>query len=495
MRYYFRKVNLLLCFLCGSAVIAIGQMKDSKKPNVVFIIADDLGAADLSCYGNKDVKTPNIDALGASGLMFNNMYVATSSCSPSRCSIITGRYPHNTGAPELHDPLPADQFMFPELLIKAGYYTALSGKNHMGPAVKKAFDKISPGKGPGGEEDWVSILQNRPADKPFFMWFASHDAHRDWQIDKNGVLHDPQKLKVPPLLFDGPETRKDIAAYYHEVSRLDHFVGEVVAELKRQGSYENTYIIFMSDNGSPFPRNKVRLYDSGIKSPFIVKGPGITAARTNALISAVDIAPTVLEITGTASDRRVQGKTFFGVLQGREERSRDFVFAEHNWHVFQGYERMVRYKNWVYIQNGFPERRNLAGESTRMFPAGKELWEAHEQGLTKPAEEDVFLKPRPAEELYNVSEDPLQLTNVATVTANKELLAYLREALKIWITETGDSKPEHPTPDRDDLDGKPLPGDWKKGEKPGARNKAQAVNRSGPILEQDLKIKRPKQAS
>lgn len=472
--------------------LLFAQIKSDNKPNVVFIIADDIGQGDIGHYGNEDVKTPNIDAIATSGLTFNNMYLTISSCSPSRSSIITSRYPHNTGAPELHDPLPTGQFMFPEKLKKEGYYTALSGKNHMGNTVKTAFDLISLGKGPGAEEDWVSILQNRPENKPFFMWFASNDAHRDWQFDENGNVYNPDSIKVPPMLYNGPKTRKDLAGYYHEISRLDHFVGKVVAELKRQGVFENTYIIFMSDNGSPFPRNKVRLYDSGIKSPFIIAGPGINAGLTNSLFSSIDIAPTILDIAGVAkTDKRIQGKSFFEVLQGSEVATRDFVFAEHNWHVFQAYERMVRYNDWVYIRNGFPERQNLAGESARNFPAGRELWNAHEQGLTNEAQEDIFLKPRPAEELYNVAEDPFQLTNVAGVGSNKKTLSYLRNVLDTWIVETGDSKPENPTPDRDDVDGKKLPREWKKGEKPGERNNADSINHSGPIHEKDIKIKKP----
>lgn len=467
--------------------LLFAQLETASQPNVVLIIADDIGWGDIGCYGNKDVRTPNIDALGSAGLIFKSMYLTTSSCSPSRSSIITGRYPHNTGAPELHDPLPAKQIMFPEVLRRAGYYTVLSGKNHMGPAVKKAFDMISPGKGPGAEEDWVSILQNRPDNKPFFMWFASHDAHRDWQFDKQGAIHDPEKLKVPPMLYDGPETRKDLAAYYHEVSRLDYYVGKVMEELKRQGVLENTYIIFMSDNGSPFPRNKVRLYDSGIKSPFIVVGPGIDIAANSSLFSAIDIAPTILDIAGLSiTDKRMQGKSFFGVLRGRKHMTRDFVFAEHNWHVFQGYERMVRYKDWVYIRNGFPERQNLAGESTKMFPAGKELWEAYEKGVTNTAQEDIFLKPRKVEELYNVAEDPFQFTNLADDRSHQKMLVYLRKILDEWVAETGDSKPQNPTPDRDDVEGKRLPGEWKKGEKPGARNHADSINRPGPVLAKDL---------
>jgi arylsulfatase len=484
----------LLAIFSFQSVFA--QIKPVNKPNVVFIIADDIGWGDIGFYGNKDVKTPNIDALGASGTAFNNMYLTISSCSPSRCSIITGRYPHNTGAPELHDPLPAGQFMFPQLLKENGYYTALSGKNHMGTQVNDAFDLISLGLGPGGEEDWVSVMENRPKDKPFFFWFASHDAHRGWQFDKNGSIYDPERIGVPPMLYNGPETRKDLTAYYHEVSRLDHFVGKVVEELKRQGVFENTYVIFTSDNGSPFPRNKVRLYDSGIKTPFIITGPGIGVARSNSLLSSIDIAPTILDLAGASNtDKRIQGKSFFEVLKGRKSAIRDFVFAEHNWHVFQAYERMVRYENWVYIRNGFPERQDLAGESARNFPAGKELWDAHDQGLTHKNQEDVFLKPRPTEELYNVAEDPFQFTNVASIGSNKEILLYLRKVLDTWIEETGDSKPQNPTPDRDDVDGKKLRGKWSRGERPGKQNNAESINRTGPILERDVKMKKPDKLS
>src|SRR5690606_8579980 len=251
--------SLLMGVLLFNGKIVKAQR--SAKPNFVFYITDDIGWGDLACYGNPDVKTPNVDALARKGIKFENVYLTTSSCSPSRSSIISGRYPHNTGAPELHDALPAGQVMFPQILKNSGYYTVLSGKNHMGKQVLDAFNVVSSGAGLGGQEDWLSIMKKRPKDKPFFFWFASHDAHRDWQVDSTLTLYDPSAIKVPPMLFDGPETRKDLASYYHEISRADYYLGELIKELEVQGILENTYIIFMSDNGSPFPRNKVRLYD------------------------------------------------------------------------------------------------------------------------------------------------------------------------------------------------------------------------------------------
>jgi arylsulfatase len=484
---YWRSLLLILTIAFVSSAVKVNA-QDLKRANFIFFITDDIGWGDIGCYGNPIVKTPNIDALAEKGLKFENAYLTTSSCSPSRSSIITGRYPHNTGAPELHDPLPGGQVMFPQLLKEAGYYTVLSGKNHMGPETKHAFNIISPGKGPGGEEDWVSIIEERPKGQPFFFWFASHDAHRDWQFDDKGIRYNPDDIVVPPMMYDGPDTREDLAGYYHEISRADYYLGELIKELERQQVLENTYIIFMSDNGSPFPRNKVRLYDSGIKTPFIVYGPDIPIGINKALISSIDIAPTLLELAGVGMNKRIQGQSFRSILENNNQKGhRDFVFAEHNWHVFQAHERMVRYKDWVYIRNAFPKRRNLAGESTRQFPAGRELWNAYEKGLTRTEQEDVFERPRSEEELFHVKSDPYQFKNVAQQKENREIVKYLCGVMDQWIEETGDSVPENPTPDRDDPDGKRLSGKWEKQEKPGEINHAEKLNEPGPVTVHDLR--------
>ncbi|HOC70919.1 MAG TPA: sulfatase-like hydrolase/transferase, partial [Candidatus Hydrogenedentes bacterium] len=244
--------------------VSVSSAAQDTRPNFVFILADDVSWDDLGCYGNTGIKTPHLDRIAREGLRFQNAYMVTSSCSPSRCSMITGRYPHNHGAPELHTELPLDQVTFPQRLRDTGYHTVLSGKNHMGD-VRRAFEVISKGKGPGKEEDWVTQLRERPQEKPFFCWFASTDAHRDWQFDENAPRYATKDVTVPPYLFDGPKTREDFTGYYHEISRLDHYVGAVCEELERQEVLDNTYLVFCADNGRPFPRCKTRLYDSGIK--------------------------------------------------------------------------------------------------------------------------------------------------------------------------------------------------------------------------------------
>jgi arylsulfatase len=456
---------------------------NETRPNLVFILADDVSPNDLGCYGNGGIQTPHLDRIAREGLRFENAYTVTSSCSPSRCSMITGRYPHNHGAPELHKGLPLDQVTFPQLLHDAGYHTVLSGKNHMGD-VRRAFDVISKGKGPGKEGDWVDLLRERPKDKPFFCWFASTDAHRPWQFNEDAPRYGPETAAVPPYLFDGPMTRQDLASYYHEISRLDHYVGAVLAELETQGILDNTWLVFCSDNGRPFPRCKTRLYDSGVEMPLLVYAPGRVNPGTAAgLVSTIDLAPTFLELAGVAVPETVQGVGFRAVLEDPKATVRDIVFTEHNWHVFQVHERMVRRENWVYIRNAWPERQNLCVESTAEYPAGEELWAAEARGDLQPHQRDIFTVPRAAEELYDINTDPHQINNLADNLDHAETLARMRGLLDQWTEETGDTIPEQPTGDRQDKHGTKNP-DFKVNEFPGAARNAVKINRPGPVREE-----------
>jgi N-sulfoglucosamine sulfohydrolase len=240
----------LLCMV----VFGYAAKAKTHRPNFIIVIGDDISWNDLGCYGNPVVRTPHIDRLANQGIKYNSSFLTASSCSPSRCSIIAGRYPHNTGAAELHTPLPKGMPTLPGELKKSGYYTAAAGKWHLGPHAKAAFDLVvEQGNGVGGEEKWVATLQERPKDKPFFMWFASFDAHRDWQPDKQRKPHDAAQVHVPPYLVDGAGTRQDLAFYYDEIQRLDGFVGAVVQELRNQAILENTLILVMADNWKTVP--------------------------------------------------------------------------------------------------------------------------------------------------------------------------------------------------------------------------------------------------
>ena len=455
----------------------------TARPNLILIFADDVSWNDLGCYGHPKIRTPHLDRLAKEGLRFENAYLTTSSCSPSRCSVITSRYPHNTGAPELHTDLPEGQVLFPQLLRDAGYYTVISGKQHMGKYALTGFDLVSKGKGPGREADWVPILKKRPKDKPFFCWFASVDAHRAWQASKEYQPHQPAEVVVPPYLIDAPETRRDLAQYYDEISRIDFFTGKILDELEAQGIADNTLLLFFADNGRPFPRCKTRLYDSGIKTPMLVRWPAAVKSGTvtKSLVSSIDIGPTLLELAGVTLDPRIQGVSFQKLLKHPDTKVRDYAFAEHNWHVFKAHERMVRTGDWLYIRNAWPEQRNLCVESMK-FPSGEVLWQRFQAGKLNEFQQDVFLKPRPAEELYLVSKDPNQFRNLAAKPKYAMELSRLRKVLDQWTEETGDTVPKNPTLDRNQRPGGPVPPEFKHREMPGDAKQAQAINAPGPIL-------------
>lgn len=453
-----------------------GSLAAAERPNFIFVITDDISAEDIGPYGHKVVKTPNLDRMAREGRVFDQAYLTTSSCSPSRCSIITGRYPHNHGAPELHLPLPRDQRTFIQDLQAAGYYTLIAGKNHIGEANEIGFERAANGGKPGGNEEWVKLLRDRPAGRPFFAWLASSDAHRAWQRSDRAPTYKPEDVVVPPYLVDGPETRADLAQYYHEVSRSDTALGELFAELERQGIAASTYVIYCSDNGRPFPRCKTRLYDSGIKTPLLVWRPGtIQPGRTNALVSAVDFSATFLDLAGVKAGPTFQGVSFAPVLRDPRATVRDYAFAEHNWHVYGAHERMVREGDWLYIRNARPNQQNLSVESDDTFPAGKELWAAQAAGTTNANQRDVFLNPRPREELYDVRRDPHQLKNLAADASAQDALRQLGGVLDRWVRETGDTIPAKPTPDR--AKGRTNTA----GELPGAATMATRINQPGPV--------------
>ncbi|UYQ90953.1 sulfatase [Chitinophaga horti] len=468
----------------------------TKRPNIIIFIADDVSYNDLGCMGHPLIKTPAIDKLAENGLRFTNAYLTTSSCSPSRASILTGRYPHNTGAAELHSDIPAGQVAFPKVLKEHGYYTAQAGKWHLGTSGIKpagvfldAFDRVggssAEGGGPGGEQLWVDYLQQRPKDKPFFMWFAAQDAHRDWDDAPKPVQYNEGDIKVPANLIDSKATRTDFVRYYEEVSRFDAYVGKVVEELKAQNILDNTFIVVMADNGRPFPRNKTRMYDEGIKTPFVLHWPaGITGVNQSSasLLSVIDIAPTLLELAGIAPVASIQGRSFKKLLTDPKAKFRNYVFAEHNWHSFKAYERMVRTDQYVYIENGLPELSNVGATDIMGGASGKELKKHHQQGTTTPLQSAIFQVPQPRYELYDYVKDKDQLVNLygrKGYTARQQQLA---KVLRTWQTETGDDQPDDLTPDWSDRwSNKAVDQKGTRGTMPGQRLNAAGIHRPGPF--------------
>jgi arylsulfatase A-like enzyme len=357
--------------------------------------------------------------------------------------------------------VPAAQVLFTTPLREAGYFTAAAGKWHLGPHVTRQFDRVlDKPPGPAGAEQWVELLRARPKDKPFFLWLAAIDPHRPYG-QRAEPRHDPAGVVVPPYLPDTPVVRKDLADYLDEVARLDDHVGAVLDELDAQGVAKGTAVVFLSDNGRPFPRSKTTLYDSGIRTPLLVRLPGRAAAgsASASLVSAVDLAPTVLELAGVAAPDTLQGKSFAPVLADPGAAVREFAFAEHNWHDYRAHERAVRSPRYTFVRNWLPELTGSPPADAVAGPTFQLMRRLHAEGKLTGPQAEPFRAPRPAEELYDTDADPHALHNLAADPAHAEALGRLRQALAEWQAETGDTfDPAAISPDRfDRATGKRLP--------------------------------------
>ncbi len=427
------------CFagLCSSMLLLWSIPAQAAVPNFVVIIADDLGANDLHTFGHPVVKSPNIDQLAQRGMQLNNAFLATSSCTASRASILTGRYPHSADSSKLNDVMPAHQQLVASYLRAAGYYTAVIGKWHNGGLVAPQFDVVQDPPGDSGAEGWIEALRNRPKDKPFFFWFASRDPHVPYAPLQPDGPYQPQDAVILPAYLDGPDARYTIAQYYTEITRLDSYVGKVVDELRAQNLLSNTYIIFLSDNGAPMPRAKTTLYDAGIKTPLIMAGANIPAqSQSNALVSAIDLMPTVLDLAGIAPAATMQGKSFLSVLKQPSANFRTDIFAEQSDHGYALNRRAVRSQNYLYIHN-FAENKNSCLLEAQ--PMGLELVKAfHDRKLNH--EQSLCFEPKlPAEELYAVQEDPLSLHNLASDPAMATVRATMQQQLLRQAKDTQDA--------------------------------------------------------
>ncbi len=458
-------------------LLSAGARGEKEPPNIVLIIADDMAWDDSGVYGNPQVRTPNIDRLAGEGLRFNQAFLTASSCSPSRASIITGRYPHNTDAEELHWPLPAEQVTFVEKLRQAGYWTAAAGKWHLGDAVRDRFDEIREtdtsgfqlptgeagkagkfietmeGEAQSGCTEWVPLLRDRPAEKPFFLWLAALDPHRPYHENIVPRPADPSTVRLAPYHLDTPEVRRDYALYYDEIERLDKYVGLVLDELEAQKIAENTVVLFLSDNGRPFPRDKTTIYDSGIRAPFILRWPAQVEAggQTESLVSAIDIAPTFLELAGVSAGPRFQGVSFLPILRDPGKATiREIIVAEQNWHDYEAHARAARDQRFKYIRNAYPDLPLTPSADGVRSPSFQSMIKRHAAGELTPAQSVYFVQPRPAEELYDCVADPHETTNVIGDPAHAAVLAKLRGALDRWERETGDHVPEKRTADEFD---------------------------------------------
>jgi arylsulfatase A-like enzyme len=298
---------------------------------------------------------------------------------------------------------------------------------------------------------------------------------------------------IPPYLVDDKPTRDDLRQYYDEIQRFDRFIGLCLEEVERQGELDNTMVIVMGDNGRPFPRCKTRLYDSGLKTPFVVAYPPIVTELVvcDSLVSSIDIAPTILELAGLDTPAAMQGVSFVPLLEDPEATIRNYAFGEHNWHDFKAHERMCCDGRFLYIRNNLPELpASQPGQALARGGAYLSLVAGHKAGTLKDPQKNIFVEPRTAEELFAVTGDYHQLANLVDDPQLAETLKRMRALLDRWIDETGDTCPDDLTVDVCDRynanaiiaqpDGTRSMRPARRGVAPGSERNATAINNPGP---------------
>lgn len=421
--------------------------------NVLLLIADDQGR-DAGCYGT-DIHTPHIDALARQGTLFTQAHAAVSSCSPSRSVIYTGLHSHTNGmyglAHDVHNQSLLDGIdTLPLMLRRAGYVTALVGKKHVRPDSAFAYDaELAPEK--SGIRDVAFMADEalrfiRAADRPFFVTVAYSDPHRapvNFGNDRpwprvEPVRYDTAKVPVPSHLPDLPQVRQDLAHYYESISRLDSGIGLLLDGLADAGHANDTLVLYLSDNGRPFPGAKTNLYAPGIHLPLIVRAPGTRAgAVIDAFVSFVDITPTILD-WAHAPLPPLAGRSLLPLLEQGGAAGWDHVVASHDFHEINQYYpmRAVRTRTHSYIVNlAHPLEYPIAGDV-----AGSPSWQAihaHPHIRLGGRTQEAYLR-RPAEELYDLRADPDELVNLVAESRATDVLSRLRQMMFEFRRDTRD---------------------------------------------------------
>lgn len=453
MKIYLVILTALLLFYSKSESPEIRQIDFPERPNIVWIVCEDLSPEHLETYGGTGGKTPFLNALAAESVQYNQVFATAGVCSPSRAALITGAYQTSIGAMHMrtlapsvaagdaYPPgfkgystlLPEGMKTYPELLRMAGYYTTNNSKeDYQFQSPVTMWDESSN----------KAHYRNRPdPNQPFFAVFNFITTHESqvWMRDKEVLLIDPKDVTVPTLYPDDSITRKVLARFITNVMRMDMQVGEVIAQLKKDGLYENTIIFFYSDHGDGMPYYKRELYDRGLRAPLLIKAPSLKAgSQSEELISFVDFAPTLLSLAGVPIPESMQGQAFLGAQ--KSENPRKYSFAARD-RVDSEYDRVraVTDGRFKYIRNYMPEKPNYQNVRYRLQnPLMVHLLELNEKGLLNENQARWFAPNKPNEELYDTQSDPWEFNNLAGNPKYADKLKELRKAHEDWIAEYGD---------------------------------------------------------
>lgn len=450
-----RKIVILVLFFQS-------VFSQNEKPNIVWIVCEDISPT-LSFYGDTTAKTPNLDALAKESLIYDNVFATTPVCGPSRSAIITGMLPSSIGTMHMRTGkdvqswgkleykdtirdhkgnlvtdlngklireyaavIPDNVKCFTEYLRANGYYCTNNQKtDYQFAAPQSAWD----------ENNAKAHWKNTPAGMPFFSVFNFGETHESkiWDT-KNPLTVDPNSVPVPKYYPDNQIIRNDLARLYTNIELLDIQVGKIIAELKKEGLYNNTIIFFYSDHGGPLPRQKREIYDSGLKVPFIIRFPNATQkGRVNQMISFADLAPTILSLANIKPPKYMEGVPFLGKFKSKD---RKYIYATSDrFDEFTDRIRIVRDNQFLYVKNYHVELPKYKNVSYRLsIPMMNTILDLHQQNLLNKAQEYWF-QPKQEEELYDCLNDPLQLNNLVNNPAYTNKLVELRSACKIQFED------------------------------------------------------------
>jgi len=405
-------------------------------------------------------------------MRFTNAYAATASCSASRGVILSGLYPHQNG--QFGHQHNWHHFSYhkwvqsiPSLLKQNGYRTGVIGKLHVAPMEQLPFDFVVPGKEIMGNRDVIVMAEkaneffNQDKNNPFFLLIGYSDPHRSAQgmstmknvenfsgfgndneyTDITPIIYDPEDVIVPDFLPDAPEVREELADQYQSISRLDTGIGKVIEYLRSSGRYEQTLIIYISDNGIPFPGAKTTIYDSGVHLPMIINAPTITKSGgiNNAMISFIDLLPTILDWTDTKGpEYELPGRSFLSIIDQENATGWYEVYQSHTYHEITMYYpmRAVRTKQYKYIHNLFPELEYPFATDLFVSKTWQGILERKSDTMGRRNVSNYLI--RPAEELYDIQIDPVEAYNLAQDPAYSDVLQELRAKLRSNRDATND---------------------------------------------------------
>jgi len=451
---YILSISLLLflLFSCQTESSSQAEIAYPERPNIVWIVNEDMSPEHLGVYGGTGGQTPVLDSLAKAGVIFTNAFSTAGVCAPSRAALITGAYQTSVGGmhmrtvgmskgnesayPSDHKSysavIPEGMHGYPEYLRMAGYYTSNNVKeDYQFAAPETMWDESS------NKAHWRN---RKDPEQPFFSIFNYTTTHESqvWARESEDLLVDPADVTVPPVYPDDSITRRTLARFITNVMRFDAQVGELLQQLKDDGLYENTIIFYYSDHGDGMPYYKRELYDRGLRVPLFIKAPFIKAGTVDEqLVSFVDFGPTVLSLAGVKIPHNMEGQAFMG---NQKAEPRKYIYAARD-RMDSEVDRVraVSDGRYKYIKNYMPDKPNYQNIRYRLSnPLMGHLLELHEEGKLDKNQERWFDETKPEEELYDTQSDPYEFNNLAENPDYADKLSELREAHLKWIDDYGD---------------------------------------------------------